>query len=121
MIASMYHRLVSIAAWISLGYIAFATLSPMSGRPHVAGVHFEHIVAFTVLGLLFFLAYPQRAILVCVIVFGSAALLEVLQLLTPDRHGRLADAVEKIAGGAAGIVVGRSVLFLEQAKRWFRP
>ena len=40
----------------------------------------------------------------CLIVLGSAVVLEFVQLLTPDRHGRIPDAVEKIAGGAVGIV-----------------
>jgi hypothetical protein len=29
-----------------------------------------------------------------------------LQGVNPDRHGRIPDAVEKISGGAAGILVG---------------
>jgi VanZ family protein len=119
MIALMFHKLLSITAWTSLIYIAFATLAPISERPHVAGVHFEHVVAFAILGMLFFLTYPRQIVLVCVIVVGSAVLLEVLQMLTPDRHGRLTDAAEKIAGGAVGIAVGRTVLFFEEAKRWF--
>ncbi len=44
------------------------------------------------------------------IVLGSAALLEVLQLLTPDRHRRLLDAIEKIVGDAVGIAAGRQSL-----------
>jgi VanZ family protein len=120
MIGRMLHKLASVAAWTSLIYIAFATLSPISERPHVAGVHLEHTIAFTVLGAFFLLAYPRRIVLVCIIVLGSAALLEVLQLLTPDRHGRVQDAIEKIGGGAAGIIVGRTILLFEQAKRWFQ-
>jgi hypothetical protein len=32
-------------------------------------------------------AYPRHIVLVCLIVLGSAAVLEILQLLTSDRHG----------------------------------
>jgi hypothetical protein len=31
--------------------------------------------------------YPRRTVVVCLVVLGSAALLEMMQLLTPDRHG----------------------------------
>jgi VanZ family protein len=32
-------------------------------------------------------------------------ILEFMQLWTPDRHGRIQDAIEKMAGGAVGIAV----------------
>lgn len=52
------------------------------------------------------------------IVLGCAVLLEIMQLLTPDRHGRIQDAIEKMAGGVLGIVVGRIILYFEQASHW---
>jgi VanZ family protein len=55
---------------------------------------------------------------VCLIVIGSAVLLEYAQLLTPDRHGRVDDALEKIAGRAAGIVIGHAVVYFARNK-WF--
>ncbi len=48
------------------------------------------------------------------IVLGSAALLEGLQLLTADRHVRVSDAVEKMAGGGLGIAAGQVILYLKQ-------
>jgi hypothetical protein len=63
----------------------------------------EHVGAFGVLGLLFTVCYPRRYGFICAIVFGSAILLELLQLFVPDRDARIIDAVEKIVGGAAGI------------------
>jgi hypothetical protein len=56
------------------------------------------------------LRHTGFTIFVCCIVFGGAALLEILQILTPDRHGTLVDALEKMAGGAAGIFLARSIL-----------
>jgi hypothetical protein len=47
-------------------------------------------------------------------------LLEILQLLTPGRHGRAQDAIEKMAGGVVGIVIGRAILYFDQARRWFQ-
>ena len=64
----------------------------------------EHFAAFAILGALFCFAYPRHIALVCLVVFGSALLLEFMQLLTPDRHGRIHDAIEKMAGGSAGLL-----------------
>jgi VanZ family protein len=75
---------------------------------------FEHIIAFAILGALFGLAYPRRIVLVCCIVLGGAALLEMLQTLTPDRHGTLIDMMEKMAGGAAGIFLSQAILVAGQ-------
>jgi hypothetical protein len=61
------------------------------------------------MGLAFGLAYPNRLRLVVVIVFGSAFGLEALQLLTPDRHGRILDALVKASGG---ISAGQLISFL---------
>jgi VanZ family protein len=96
-----------IASWTSLALIAAATLSPLALRPHLFPVHAEHFAAFAVVGLLFCMAYPRRTFLTCAIVLGAATLLETLQLLTPDRHGRLSDMAVKLAGAMAGIVAGK--------------
>jgi VanZ family protein len=117
-------KLMTAAAWASIAVIAYATLthvgfvysiyfqlSPILMRPEMRNyAHFEHLISFAVVGMLFTLAYPRRPFLVCCIVFGGAALLEFLQTLTPDRHGTLADALEKMAGGAAGIFLARRML-----------
>jgi hypothetical protein len=117
-------RLIAIAAWASIVVIAYATLtrvgfvyaiyfklSPILMRPEMQTyAHYEHVIAFAVVGALFSLAYPRRTILVCCIVFGGAALLEILQTLTPDRHGTWVDAFEKMAGGAAGIFGARGIV-----------
>jgi hypothetical protein len=55
----------------------------------------------------------MRAVL---IVAGSAILFEILQLLTPDRHGRLIDAMTKVTGAAAGIMLARLMLNSWQAR-----
>ena len=63
----MYHKLVATAAWLSLAFIAFATLSPIGLRPQVGGPGFEHLAAFAVTGLLFGLAYPRSLVPVIVL------------------------------------------------------
>jgi hypothetical protein len=110
----MLNKLVAIAAWATLAFIAYATLSPIQARPTIASPDLEHVAAFAVAGCLFCLAYPRHIILVCLVVLGSAMLLEYLQTLTPDRHGTLVDASEKLAGGALGICAARVALY-------FRP
>ncbi|KRR27864.1 hypothetical protein CQ14_08470 [Bradyrhizobium lablabi] len=123
-------RLMPVAAWIAVIVIAYATLThvgfvysiyfklaPYLMRPAMQTyAHFEHVIAFAILGALFGFAYPRRLILVCCIVFGAAVLLEILQTTTPDRHGTLIDAFEKIAGGAAGILFARTARQLWPAK-----
>lgn len=128
-------RLAAAFAWIVIAVIAFATLtnigfvyslyyklSPWLMHPDVKTyAHIEHVVAFAVLGALFALAYPRRLLLVCAIVTGAAAILEIMQTLTPDRHGTLIDALEKMAGGIMGIVLIRSIALACAAARSRRP
>jgi VanZ family protein len=103
----MIQRVSIVAGWLAFAFIVYATLSPIDARPVVAGLQFEHFAAFALMGLAFGLAYPSRVVLVVAIVVGSAVTLEALQLLTPDRHGRIIDALVKAAGGICGIGVGQ--------------
>ena len=96
-----------VAAWLALAFIAYATLSPLQARPTVADPQLEHFAAFALMGLAFALAYPGRLLFVTTMILGSAIGLEALQLLTPDRHGTLEDAVVKSVGGVCGIGVGQ--------------
>ena len=114
-------KLLIIAAWAGLCFFVYATVSPLRHRPTLLiSSNLEHLAAFAVLGALFCLAYPRRTPAVLIFVFGSAALLEVLQLFTPDRHARTLDALQKIAGGAAGVFAGRAILYLDRARSWFQ-
>ena len=105
-------KILSITAWAILAFIAIASLSPLDLRPQLTKtesalvVMIEHVGAFGVLGILFFVSYPDRPRVVCLVVFGSAIALELAEILLPDRHARLVDALEKIVGGGAGILLG---------------
>jgi hypothetical protein len=106
----MLQKLLALAAWGSLAFIAFATLSPIGLRPHLADARIEQLAAFSLAGVLFSVAYPHRVLPVIALVLGSAILLELLQLITPDRHGRALDLALKLLGGSTGIAcawVGR--------------
>lgn len=106
----MLHKLIIAAAWASLLFIAFATLVPLHLRPGLADVEtfssvlVERIGAFAVLGCLFSMSYPRRYGFICGLVFGSAIVLEALQIFVPDRDARVVDAIEKLLGGGVGIV-----------------
>jgi hypothetical protein len=65
----------------------------------------------------FLLAYPGRAFLVCCLVFSAAITLEYLQTLTPDRHGILIDALEKLGGASLGILAARALLYFSEKVR----
>jgi hypothetical protein len=119
-----FTRLAQLAAWASLALLAYLTLahvgvvytiyfklSPLFlnvGMKEYVAV--EHFVAFGLFGILFCSAYPKRVILICFIVFGSAIALELMQTLTLDRHGTFLDALEKMAGGACGIFLTKTIL-----------
>jgi VanZ family protein len=109
-------RLFSILAWAMLAFIAFATLLPYSLRPGLSEteppivVMVERVGAFAVLGLLFLVSYPDRTRTVCLLVFGSAAVLEIGQAFLPGRHARIVDVLEKVVGGGAGMLLGFALL-----------
>jgi hypothetical protein len=105
-------RISIIAGWLALGLIAIVTLLPVADRPSLGSPDLERFAAFALVGLAFALAYPSRALLVVAIVMGAALGLEMLQLLTPDRHGRVVDALVKALGGISGICVGQMLSFL---------
>ena len=127
--ARMFHKLIAAAAWAYLIFIVYATLSSIDARPELAGVGFykafftvvERFAAYAVLGFLFYLVYPRNIALVCLIVFGSAVILELLQIFIPDRDARLVDALEKLAGGAAGILASRTFLALTGSQKLSGP
>ena len=102
----MFHRFIAAAAWATLAFIAFATLSPLALRPEVGDANLERFGAYALAGLLLALAYPRHLILVVSFVVAFAAILEILQLLVPDRHAQFANAYVKAAGGVAGVAAG---------------
>jgi VanZ family protein len=116
-------KLIATAAWFVIFAIAYATLArvnfvydiyyklaPLVMRPEMSTyAHFVHVLAFLLLGALFSVAYPRRTLLVCALVFGAAILLEILQTITPDRHGTIIDAAEKMIGGGIGILLSKAI------------
>jgi VanZ family protein len=94
------------AAWIVLITIVVLTfvppsLRPTSGIPHLL----EHFSAFLLVGGAFGLAYPDRAIAIAVVAVPLTAALELMQLLAPGRHARLADFLVNGIGVCVGIAI----------------
>ena len=106
--------IAKLGAWLSLLFVIGATLGPINSRP-ASGlpVPLERFAAFAVVGLLFVVAYPKRVGVVAVFLVVVAISLEALQLFSPDRHARVLDVAEKVAGVIAGIVVGSSFTLLK--------
>jgi hypothetical protein len=111
----MLHKFIASAAWAMLALITFATLSPLALRPEIGDANLERFGAYALVGLLMALAYPRRLIPVVLFVVGVATVFEVLQLVTPDRHGLFANAVVKAAGGIAGVTTAFIILRLTRA------
>ena len=127
---SNFSRLAQAIAWMTIATIAYLTLAHVGlvysiyfklspwllniGIKKYAAI--EHFVAFAMLGALFCCAYPNRIFIVCFIVCGSAIGLEFMQTMTPDRHGTLVDALQKISGGLFGILTAKAALNFRQSK-----
>jgi hypothetical protein len=62
--------------------------------------------------VLFGLAYPRRLVIDASFVVIAAGVLEAIQLVTRDRHGHLADAFVKAAGGAFGVAMALILLIV---------
>ncbi len=102
-------------AWLLTASIAFAALGPARWRPRLWITHLgEHALAFSLLGAAFALAYPRHRSLVAIILVGSTAVFEILQLLTPERHARLKDFLVDATAALLGIAL---VVVLERVRR----
>jgi uncharacterized protein YqfA (UPF0365 family) len=112
------HKLLAIAAWTALALIVLLTISPLDLRPVItADPNIERFAAFALVGLLFGLAYPRRLVVDASFVMIAAAALETVQLMTRDRHGHIADAVVKAAGGAFGVALALTILIMLERRR----
>ena len=120
----MLHKLVTVAAWALLIFVSYATLSSIEARPELSSGFYkafftvvERFGAYAALGLLFYFAYPRNVAAVCLLVCGSAILLELLQIVIPDRDARVIDALEKLVGAAAGILVAKALYNFQRTGR----
>jgi hypothetical protein len=117
------NKIAIAGAWVTLSLICFVTLSSVDLRPHTGEPALERFIAYAVLGGLFMAAYPRHFIRSATLLAIFALGLEALQHLTPDRHGHVADSLQKLLGAWAGcatlklaqILTERRVASLQQA------
>jgi VanZ family protein len=110
-------------AWLLVLAIAVLTLSPIELRPVTAApANWERFAAFMAIGALFCLGYPRHRLRIVWLVVGLAGLLEVLQHVSPSRHGRLPDGLVKAAGALLGVGVAVAAeRMLERLRTRSRP
>jgi VanZ family protein len=123
--------LIVVAAWASVAAVVYATLSklqliyrlyyllaPYLNYPSMQTyATLEHLVAYGIVGILFSALYPRSLLRVFFFLFLFIVGLEILQTFTPDRHGTLHDALEKMIGAAMGAVLMMAVLSWRRNRR----
>lgn len=96
-----------ILAWLLLIGLIVVTVGPIGWRPvSPLPTQIERALALMIVGFVFALAYPRHIVLITVLVLGTTAILEPLQIFEPSRHGRLVDALVKLLGGCIGLGAG---------------
>jgi hypothetical protein len=101
---SIIRRTAFVGFVLLASYITFATLSSIGLRPQTGHVLLERAAAYFALGAALAVSRPgrlgQTLLIICLLAVG----LEACQNLVPSRHARALDALEKVAGGIAGIM-----------------
>jgi VanZ family protein len=93
-------------AWLLVLAIAVFTLAPIELRLVTGSpANWERFAAFIAIGVLFCLGYRHHRWRIVGLLIGLAGLLEMLQHVSPSRHGRLPDGLVKAAGALLGMVV----------------
>jgi len=109
-------------AWLLLAGLIFVTLAPIGLRPaSPLPTQLERAGAVALVGFVFACAYPRHIGLVALLVLGATALLELLQLAAPSRHGRLLDLAVKLVGGGIGLAAGWALAQRAKGRRIKHP
>lgn len=106
-------KLARWTAWTLVAALVFVTLAPIELRPVIADATVERAAAYGLLGLLFALAYPRHRLLALVVVVAVAGLLELGQLLTESRHGRVPDFAVKAVAAGLGVLAAHAALTVQ--------
>jgi len=106
----MTNKILKILSWLALGFVVFATISPIDMRPRdFLPVNVDRAGAFAVMAFLFVIAYPRHWKLCALLLLLGAGGIELLQFLAPTRHANAHDALIKASGAAIGCVAGWSI------------
>jgi hypothetical protein len=102
----MIRTIAQAVALLIFGFIIYATLSTLDHRPRTGYVGLEREAAFFVFAFALTVGFPEHLWQVLIGVVVATLGLELAQHLTPDRHGQMVDALQKLAGGALGVGMG---------------
>src|SRR5215471_1398074 len=102
----MSTRSTRAIAWLYAASLVFLTLSPPRNRFETVLSHnVEHLVAFSISGLLFAIGYRSRRLLVPLAGVGYVAALEAVQIWVAGRHARWIDFAMDALGFCIGVGV----------------
>jgi hypothetical protein len=102
----MMRLLFRASAWTLLCLLAFATLGPLSYRPHITSdPQIERALAFLLTGAMFSAAYPRSRRATALGLLLAITGLELGQILVPGRDAHLRDAVAKAVGALVGVAL----------------
>lgn len=99
---------------LGVASISFATLCPISLRPHLASANEERFGAYFVVGVLIALVAGRRWLAATTFVAVLAFGLEAAQLLVPGRDAVVSDALVKALGGVLGSAAGQFIFPLKR-------
>lgn len=112
-------KLARLLAWTLVAALIVATLVPIDFRPVVShSANLERAVAYALLGFLMALAYPRHRLLALAVGVAIAAGLELGQVLTASRHGRVPDFVVKSVAAGLGVLAAHMLITVQA--RWER-
>lgn len=108
--------------------LAVLVLALVPGEKTISGTGWDktnHLLAFSVLALLGFQAYPGRSFLVIMGLLAYGGVIEILQSFTPDRAAEWTDLAADLVGlglgygmqGLARVLVRRQALDCYQCSR----
>jgi hypothetical protein len=97
-----------VLGWTLLSLIGFWTLGPLGDRPRLGAPEFERIAAYCLTGFLFSAGYG-RPRLMALVLCAAAVALELGQLFVPGRDAGVPDAIEKMLGAIAGVVIATAL------------
>lgn len=99
-------NITKVLAWLLAIALLVLTLVPAAERPETGLQHdLEHLLAFSLAGLLVALAYPRHLLLLVAVAIGFTLALELMQIPLPTRHARVEDFAVDAIGACAAIVV----------------
>jgi VanZ family protein len=101
-------QVLRIASWCLIAAAVVLTVGPRSIRPYTGISHdVEHWLAFTLVGLVFGLAYSRRVGILVIAAVLLAGVLEATQLIVPGRHAYVRDFLLNSAALSAGLLIGK--------------